>query len=190
MCTGTTLTIWRNERFRGRAFAVPRTAMTEGWEQAMLYSAQDAADRATDPLAALVVDVTGFLRDPEGLQATIPHWPDAVGPEYQVRPLREGPNAFSYEVNFPTDALLYLAQSAYDGWTVTIDDERSELITNAGGTFLVAAVPAGTHTVTFRFIPPSLATGRNISLLALLILLLGCWREQRRRSVSGPMESD
>lgn len=172
-----TLTIWRNERFQGLAFAAGAPKVARDEVQAMMISAGLAANPATPPAQAIVVTQAMFG---EGAPKLAPR----VDERFTVKRLEGGPNQFRYEVNYPAPALLCLAQSAYGGWSATVDGEPVQPGMMSGA-FLAAAVPKGKHTVVFDFLPEGLATGRMISLAALVALLYGLgrvWMTERKKA--------
>jgi len=81
------------------------------------------------------------------------------------------------EIRVETDAdstfLLMVAESWYPHWRVEVDGEEAPLLRVNGG-FLGAAVPAGEHTVRFRYqVPWYQVLGLAVSLATLLALLVG-----------------
>jgi uncharacterized membrane protein YfhO len=59
------------------------------------------------------------------------------------------------------------------GWTLTLDDGGRTLEIKPEGKVLRAAeVPAGEHTLTMRFNPPSYRTGETVSRACSIIILL------------------
>jgi len=65
---------------------------------------------------------------------------------------------------------LILTDTDYPGWAATVDGEPTDIQT-AYGLFRAVPLPAGTHTVEFRFEPTSLKLGAGITTLGLLILI-------------------
>ncbi|MCP5095299.1 MAG: YfhO family protein [Chloroflexi bacterium] len=80
--------------------------------------------------------------------------------------------------NSQTSSLLVLAETAYPGWRVTIDDQPADWVT-AYTTIRAVCVPAGEHVVEWTFQPTSFIVGSVISLLAMLVCLFA-WRKIRR----------
>jgi hypothetical protein len=175
-----TLTLWRNERFAGRAFAAPAAPLAEGRWSTMQASRIRAAEEAIDPLEALAYDGTGFARNIEALRELTNQWPRRLDGRYRVEPLASGPNEFNYRVDYPAPALLCLAQSAYGGWRATIDGAPAPLLSNYCGAMVVVGVPAGEHAVEFRYVPEGLATGGAVSAITLLLMALGMVRGRKR----------
>lgn len=63
---------------------------------------------------------------------------------------RYEPNHVTIEVNTPQDTILVLADMEYPGWKATIDGKETK-IARANYLFRAIVVPAGTHTVEFRY---------------------------------------
>ena len=68
-----------------------------------------------------------------------------------------------------TPGYLILTDEDYPGWLATVDGQPAE-ITKAYGLFRAVSIPAGTHTVEFRFEPASLKVGAIITIASLLVL--------------------
>jgi hypothetical protein len=170
-----TLTVWRNTRFRGMAFAAPLGPTADSPWQAVSLSAQLAENPAIAPEETIVTDpaIATILPAREPLARKIDG-------RFQVKALAAGANHFDFDVNYPQAALLCFAQSKYDGWLVRVDDQLQP-ITHYCGTFLATAIPAGRHQVVFEFHPDGLLLGRTISLIALVALLYGLIRGRLTR---------
>lgn len=83
------------------------------------------------------------------------------------------------ETDNSAPALLVLSETAYPGWQVMIEGERAEWQT-AYTAVRAVCVPAGEHTVTWRFLPWIYAWGGMVSLLGLG--LVGTAAARTRRS--------
>lgn len=94
--------------------------------------------------------------------------------------------------SYTTDAVEVAAQMSADGWVVLSDafypgwevevDGRPSRILRADCALRAVAVPAGSHTVVFRYRSAALRAGRVISLSALLLAMIGvvyCFRVRR-----------
>jgi hypothetical protein len=79
---------------------------------------------------------------------------------------------------------LVLADPPYPGWSVTIDGHAAPA-RDQNGLFRAVDLPAGRHTVEWRFEPRSVKLGLGITLLALLGVA-GYAIVARRRSPRGP----
>jgi len=82
------------------------------------------------------------------------------------------PNYLKYDSKANDNRLAVFSQIYYPyGWQAFIDGKKSEYI-RADYTLRAIVIPAGKHTVEFRFDPQTLKTGKMISLAGSLIVLL------------------
>ena len=83
-------------------------------------------------------------------------------------------------------AVLRLADLWYPDWKVAVDGKPARLL-RADHALRAVAVPAGHHTVTFRFASTSFRVGLWMSIasafVSLLLLAAGVWLERRRSAV-------
>jgi hypothetical protein len=126
------------------------------------------ADPAFDPARTLILEA-----DDPGLL------PDA--PERS--PISQtDPNGFSVSLQLDRDNWLLLADTWYPGWQAYIDGEPASL-RRGNVAFRAVFVPAGAHTVEFRYVPHTFVLGLRLSLAGIAIwLTVFVW--QRRRSVN------
>lgn len=117
---------------------------------------------------------------------------DALGEPLPDTPLEGGARVVAYapdevvvETQANRPALLVLADNYYEGWAATVDGADTPIhLTNH--TFRGVRVPAGSHTVTFRFEAPDLMTGFVIYLVGWgLLLAYGLFLFVRRRRGAG-----
>ena len=66
--------------------------------------------------------------------------------------------------------MLLLTDSAYPGWSASVDGRASPIYV-ADGLFRAVHVPAGSHEVRFVFAPRSYEYGRLLSLAGLALLV-------------------
>ncbi len=85
-------------------------------------------------------------------------------------------------------AYLVLTDNYYDGWVADVDGTPASVLP-AYHTFRAVPVPAGEHSVRFRFKPRSLAVGFGIYLITCLVLVVftvgvavRSWRRRRAQS--------
>lgn len=71
------------------------------------------------------------------------------------------------------DGLLYTSIPYDESYTVYVDNVKTEFTSTGNGAFIAINIPAGTHTVEFRYVPRGFKTGAVISGICLLILA-GC----------------
>lgn len=83
------------------------------------------------------------------------------------------PNELVYETSSANAGLALFSEIYYnvrDEWKVTIDDKPADLL-RANYVLRALRIPAGKHTVKFRFEPVSVSTGRTIDLVSSLLLV-------------------
>lgn len=83
------------------------------------------------------------------------------------------PNELVYESSSDTEGLAVFSEIYYnvrDEWKVTIDDKPADLL-RANYVLRALRVPAGKHSIKFRFEPVSVSTGSKIDLVSSLLLL-------------------
>lgn len=89
-------------------------------------------------------------------------------------------NTVRVDVDAPGAGLLVLTDVAFPGWTATVDDAPTAILT-AYHTFRAVAVEAGSHTVHFTYWPRSFAIGAWVSGLAWCAAAVGWVVGGRRR---------
>jgi hypothetical protein len=96
----------------------------------------------------------------------------------------QDPNGVRLETIFPQDGYLVLADVNDHGWEAFLDGERVPTL-QADYAFRAVRVPAGRHTVAFRYAPLAFWVGALVSgACVLLLLAIGLWfavRKIRRR---------
>ena len=83
------------------------------------------------------------------------------------------PNELVYETNANAEGLAVFSEIYYNvrnEWQVTIDDKPADML-RANYVLRALRVPAGKHTIKFRFEPVSVATGKKIDLVSSLLLV-------------------
>ena len=89
-----------------------------------------------------------------------------------IRMVDYKPNHLTYEYSAGSDQLAVFSEVYYpNGWTAYIDGEPAEHF-RANFTLRAMLVPAGQHTVEFKFQPALFARGEGISLASSILLLL------------------
>ncbi len=92
------------------------------------------------------------------------------------------PETFTISVNTSTNAVLSVAHPDYPGWVATIDGATTSIL-RAYGALAAVVMPAGNHTIVFRYDPLSYKIGAIISLLAWIsVVVLSCVSVYRRKS--------
>lgn len=97
------------------------------------------------------------------------------------------PNYLKYDTQTTDNRLAVFSQIYYPyGWQAYIDGKKADHI-RADYTLRALVVPAGKHTVEFRFEPKTLKTGRMISLVGsflVLLLIIGTVYWERKKKVT------
>lgn len=180
------LVTWQDMRFpddpaspqlvgeRGGVWVYERPgAFPEAWlvHQVEVQETEDALlarlnDPAFDPRQVALVEQTL----PCSLQLRSGQALSPTAAQEEVRVTQRGNNTIALDVNASTDGLLILSEVAYPGWRVFVDGKRVPVV-RADYTLRAVCVPAGTHQVTFSFLPASLIVGATITGLTLLLII-------------------
>ncbi len=95
---------------------------------------------------------------------------DATG---TLRLLTAEPNEMVYEAEGPAPRLAVFSEVYYpEGWTATIDDQEVPIL-RANYILRALEIPAGKHTVRFRFAPRSYEIGNTVTVFASGLLVVG-----------------
>jgi hypothetical protein len=113
--------------------------------------------------------------------------PCPSAPKVALAPSKD-PNRARADADFPQDGFLVLADVNYPGWSAFLDGGRVPLL-QADYAFRAVRVPAGKHTVEFRYEPLSFWGGLALSAAALVAFLAVYWIGRFRKSKAGPLES-
>lgn len=120
--------------------------------------------RTFDPARTVVVD----QRYADQLKAFTPA-PDS-GASIKLTDYK--PNQVSYESNASSEQLAVFSEIFYDkGWNATIDGQPADYF-RANYVLRAMRVPAGKHTVVFRFEPRAVALGEKVALASSSLLIL------------------
>jgi hypothetical protein len=157
--------VYVNERAQERAFLVDRYVVAKGDDARRLLR------RGTDLTTTVVLD-----------EQPAPELRPAAGAG------RAGSSAITryedtrVEIRTETDGrrLLVLSDVHYPGWIATIDGEPTPILL-ANYAFRAVSVPAGAHTVVFRYRPGSVWLGALLSVLASAAVLV-LIRDPRQRT--------
>ncbi len=90
----------------------------------------------------------------------------------QVRLTTYKPNWLVYESQSAQDGVVVFSEIYYPGWTATIDGKEVEVLC-ANYILRALRVPAGKHTIEFRFDPQSTHTTEGIAYTGIALLALG-----------------
>jgi hypothetical protein len=162
--------VQRNPGALGNAWFVSQVKTVKSPDEEM------AALSTLNPATEAVVDVSKF---PQQQAATY----DAAGASIALT--NYSPDELKYRYNAPRNGLVVFSEIYYaDGWQAFIDGKpvphlRADYVLRA------LPVPAGSHTVEFKFSPQSYTVGNGVSLgasLALLLVIVGAGVYAVRRS--------
>lgn len=164
--------IYRNERVLPRAFMVPR--------------ARVVTDRA-----ALLAQMQTFDPTREVLLEQTPHVANESACAYEpVSVIKYSGNEVIVKSKQECAGWLVLTDSYFPGWLVFIDEKDAPLY-RANYNFRAVHVPAGEHTIRFKYSPVSFRAGAIGSFLGAMMLLLGfaylAWRRFYRAEIETPV---
>jgi hypothetical protein len=91
------------------------------------------------------------------------------------------PESLRFRVDATSPSVLVVADAFYSGWTATVDDQPVEILP-ANGALRAVSVPAGAHTVEFRYRTPGLVAGALLSLLTALACAAWALKASRARA--------
>jgi hypothetical protein len=82
------------------------------------------------------------------------------------------PNHLTYQANALSTKLAVFSEIYYDkGWNAYIDGQKADYF-RADYTLRAMLIPAGNHTIEFKFEPTTYSSGENIALLGSILLVL------------------
>jgi uncharacterized membrane protein YfhO/ubiquinone/menaquinone biosynthesis C-methylase UbiE len=88
-----------------------------------------------------------------------------------VKLLKYQPSLVSFVVDSNDGAFFYLSDSFYPNWQALVDGKKTKIY-RANYTFRAIEVPAGNHTIEFKYYPQDFLLGLKISLTAAFLLVL------------------
>ena len=106
-----------------------------------------------------------------------------IMPGSAIESLTDSGNTVTIRASLPQAGWLILSDTFYPGWQAAVDGLPTE-IRAANTAFRAVQVPAGAHTIEFRYEPRSVSIGLLVSLACLVIIIGGLivshWRGQPR----------
>jgi len=84
--------------------------------------------------------------------------------EYKLENITNTLNSFSFETNYENQQLVCLNVPYADGFTLTMDEEKVDMIVMNGG-FIGFVAPSGNHSYYLNYVTPNITSGIKISLL-------------------------
>ncbi len=150
------LHIYRNKRETPRAFMIHQVQPVASFDEAVERLAAGQVDTAH---TAMVQDAPNTL----SLPATVPNEPGTV------KITRYAHAAVELTASSSASGLVVLCDMIYPGWQAYVDGRPADIL-KVDGIFRGVAVPAGQHSVAFRFEPASLRNGLILLCLGLLAI--------------------
>ena len=167
----------------GGTVAINPTALPRAW---VAYGWRSSSSRAS-ALAMAVASSTRSLREQpiiEGAANTRTSTRLSTGASVSD----DSGEKVRIEATAKTAGYLVLDDSAYPGWVVTVDG-RSAPWYPANENFRAVAIPAGSHTVVFRYRPTSVRDGAIVSVVSILglvaLALVSAFGMRRRQELTG-----
>ncbi len=112
-------------------------------------------------------DIRKIAVFPEGTQLQ----PMAGGASATVQST-EAPNGnLSIQTASDATGMLVVSLLPFPGWQATVDGKQTPIL-SANGAMSAVTVPSGSHTVTFRFDPPSFHAGLLVTLVSVAAIIL------------------
>jgi hypothetical protein len=167
---GSRAALYRYRDVLPRAFLVGSTETVPGDAALERYLSEDFDPRTTVILEqAVPADV-----EVQAGATGVVEWVERQADEFTLRVAADRP------------AMLVVLDNYFPAWKAYVDG-REVPVHRANHTFRAIAVPAGEHTVTFRYDPAELRTGAGMSLivlsLLLAVILVSAWRDRPRRAL-------
>lgn len=151
--------------YRNRS-ALPRARLVSRWEPAPA-GGRAALGPFLDGVQAGRIDVRGTVRlDAAPDPAPAPTDAPLPTPEF----VTDGLDQVAVRTNTATPAVLVLADMAAPGWSAEVDGRAAKLLT-ADLALRAVAVPAGPHTVTFRYRDESYRAGLTLTVIGVILTL-------------------
>ncbi|HEY9792780.1 MAG TPA: YfhO family protein [Candidatus Obscuribacterales bacterium] len=157
--------IYENRRVMPRVWLVPEVRQMASAETLQLIRHSDFEPRRYAVVEEAVPnELTEKAGGPPPVQNAISHLPDGTANVVELTD-----TMMKVAVKSAIPMFLVTSDALYDGWKTAVDGRPAKLY-RADYMFRGVVVPAGEHTVEFRFVPTSLFIGAGISLLFLLLL--------------------
>jgi hypothetical protein len=146
--------------------ALPRARLLASWQPSPPAGA-GALGAFLDRIQAGSLDVSQVVHLD---RAPVPAPAPATGPLPVPRFVEDGLDRVILRTEAATPAVLVLADMAAPGWSVTVDGDAAELLT-ADLVLRAVALPAGEHTVEFRYRDGSYRRGLTLTVIGAILTL-------------------
>jgi membrane protein YfhO len=137
------------------------------------------ADPSLDIFQSVVLNESALTSDERTQVAAINHQRPARIEAAAIRSYRS--QDVQIEASLDQSGILVLNDTAYPGWTVTVDGQPAAW-TNANYLFRGVLLASGKHVVRFAYKPKSFSTGATISVAMLGLLVVGFAIPKRREN--------
>lgn len=154
--------LFKNSDSMPRAYLVPE-AVVETDRVKLLDRLVDGSFRPAERL---------FLDENPGPPSAKLFWANRGSASDRVEVTRATANTLEFSVSAAKDAWLFDSDAFYPGWKAWVDGAPVKMV-RANYAFRAVQVPAGTHTVRFRYEPPLFFPGAVVTLATLAAL--GVW---------------
>jgi hypothetical protein len=173
---------WLHSVFRtpDGTVAINPTALPRAW---VAYDWRQAGAQGNS-LYLTVASNTNQLRDQPVIERSPPPPKGPAPPGSAARFVSDGNESVTVAATAIRPGYLILLDSAYPGWTASLDG-RSVPWLPANENFRAVAIPAGRHLVTFRYQPASVLVGTIVTVISVISLIvlavIGAALVRRRR---------
>lgn len=182
------------ERFRPLPGAAPHARHEENWDRVLkVYENPDVLPRAFVVYRAVVLanddEQAGALATVDPRSTVILNEPPAIAPASDNRPFTPATrvqvdrHTFIVDVETAAPGILVMSETAYPGWSATVDGRPAPLL-RANYAFRGVALDAGRHRVELRFRSWPAEAGILLSTLGVVSLLALAWPGRRRVTAS------
>ena len=137
-------------------------------ETQITFRFSKSAEFSYDAIQVIAVPVSLYDRYIAGLS------------QYALQSVSVGKDQISGQVSFPESRILQLAVPYSDGWSASIDGQKTRIL-KSDLMYLSLIVPAGDHVIELRYHTPYLLPG----ILAALVTLIGMLGYEMRKRKSG-----
>ncbi len=171
--TGPTAAVYQNDGVIPRARIVHEATFVNGETAAITALATLARDGRDALLTRVILEAR-----PDAVP--LPSGPPSSDEQVTIVS-SDDPDEMVLRASLQRDGLVVLADTFYPGWNARVDGQEQP-IWPANLAFRAVAVPAGEHTIVFRYQPNSLRVGIALAIGASIacVMLLG-WNRQRRQ---------
>lgn len=92
-------------------------------------------------------------------------------------------NEMTITANADTDKYLFISEPYNEGWRAYIDGEKAHIYI-ADDAFMAVEIPAGEHSIIFKYHTPNMALAIIVSIMALILSILAYYRVDKRSNNS------